>query len=172
MEGSSWQLNCLLINLTCTLPTANISMDVNVQPCILPACFDGTDSLLCSPCMHHPVTTFYFTAIALLARHVCTMHIGQNPSMPDLLFPMQPSSLKQATFAAGCFWGLELAFQRVPGVVSTSVGYSNGDYADPTYDAVCSGTTGHAEAVQVSPRCAADSADAMLLSMLSGHGIV
>lgn len=66
------------------------------------------------------------------------------------MFCMQPSSLKQATFAAGCFWGLELAFQRIPGVVSTSVGYSNGDYADPTYDAVCSGTTGHAEAVQVS----------------------
>lgn len=66
---------------------------------------------------------------------------------------LQPSTLVQATFAAGCFWSLELAFQRAPGVVSTNVGYSNGDYADPTYDAVCSGTTGHAEAVQVSLVC-------------------
>lgn len=61
----------------------------------------------------------------------------------------KPSTLEQATFAAGCFWGPELAFQRVPGVVSTVAGYTNGDTSEPTYDDVCSGTTGHAEAVQV-----------------------
>jgi methionine-S-sulfoxide reductase len=47
-----------------------------------------------------------------------------------------------------CFWGLELAFQRVPGVVKTTVGYSGGKTANPTYDEVCMGFTGHTEVVQ------------------------
>lgn len=54
-----------------------------------------------------------------------------------------------ATFAGGCFWGLELAYQRVPGVIDTSVGYTQGKEGNPTYDYVCSGMSGHTEAVQV-----------------------
>ncbi|CAM9716550.1 unnamed protein product [Discosporangium mesarthrocarpum] len=54
-----------------------------------------------------------------------------------------------ATFAGGCFWGLELAFQRVPGVTATSVGYTQGNLEKPTYGEVCSGSSGHTEAVQV-----------------------
>merc|ERR1711998_316941 len=57
--------------------------------------------------------------------------------------------LKQATFGAGCFWGLELGLQRIPGVAFTAVGYTHGAVEEPTYEQVCSGRTGHVEAVTI-----------------------
>ncbi len=61
----------------------------------------------------------------------------------------ESSPYEVMTIALGCFWGGELEYMRVPGVVGTAVGYTQGDKEDPTYKEVCSGTTGHTEAIQV-----------------------
>lgn len=60
-----------------------------------------------------------------------------------------PDGFGQVIFAMGCFWGAERIFWQIPGVWITSVGYTAGEVADPTYEQVCSGTTGHTEAVHV-----------------------
>ena len=74
-----------------------------------------------------------------------------------------------ATFAAGCFWGVEQRFSRLDGVTGTEVGYTGGTTADPTYEQVCSHTTGHAEAVRVTYDPAAVSYEELLAAFFGMH---
>jgi peptide methionine sulfoxide reductase msrA/msrB len=69
--------------------------------------------------------------------------------LTGLFVPQIGKKLETAAFAAGCFWGVQSAFDDVPGVVSTVAGYSGGHTARPSYEDVCTGTTGHAETVEV-----------------------
>jgi peptide-methionine (S)-S-oxide reductase len=77
--------------------------------------------------------------------------------------------MEKATFAAGCFWGVEAAFREVKGVKGTSVGYSGGHTKNPTYKDVCTDTTGHAEVVQVEYDPAVVSYDELLNVFWQSH---
>jgi peptide-methionine (S)-S-oxide reductase len=105
-----------------------------------------------------------------LAKYAQEGQIPSQSSLPSSSSSSSPNTsstqqLQLATFAGGCFWGLELAFQRVPGVAYTCVGYSQGTEATPTYDQVCAGNTGHTESVCVYYNPAECSYDDDLLKM-------
>ena len=65
------------------------------------------------------------------------------------IVPPFPTGMKEALFGLGCFWGAEKHFWELPGVYSTAVGYAGGHTANPTYEEVCAGRTGHAEVVRI-----------------------
>lgn len=77
--------------------------------------------------------------------------------------------MEKATFGAGCFWGVEVAFRNVEGVVDTAVGYAGGHVQRPTYEQVCSKTTGHAEVVEVTYDPAAVTYEELLDVFFASH---
>ena len=78
------------------------------------------------------------------------MPVSERHAVLDApLRPPYPAGAQIAEFALGCFWGAERTFWQTPGVISTAVGYEGGSTPNPTYEEVCSGRTGHAEAVRV-----------------------
>jgi peptide-methionine (S)-S-oxide reductase len=80
-----------------------------------------------------------------------------------------PEGVETAIFGMGCFWGAERIFWQAPGVYTTAVGYAGGVTPNPTYEEVCSGATGHTEAVLVAYDTAATSFDQMLKLFWEGH---
>jgi peptide-methionine (S)-S-oxide reductase len=99
-------------------------------------------------------------AMALPARHA----VLGNPIGPPF-----PDGLQQAVFGLGCFWGAERLFWEAPGVYTTAVGYAGGFTPNPTYEEVCSGSTGHTEAVLVVFDPKQTSYDEMLRLFWEGH---
>ena len=85
------------------------------------------------------------------------------------LVPPFPQGLAQALFGMGCFWGAERGFWQTPGVYSTAVGYAGGFTRNPTYEEICSGLTGHAEAVLVVFDPTLVSYDDLLKQFWEGH---
>lgn len=85
------------------------------------------------------------------------------------LKPPFPTGLEQAVFGMGCFWGVERMFWEAPGVYTTAVGYAGGTTPNPTYEEVCSGATGHTEAVLVVFDPKVTSYEALLRIFWEGH---
>lgn len=93
-----------------------------------------------------------------------THHVNGAP-----LSPPWPEGAATAVFAMGCFWGAERVFWELPGVISTAVGYTGGYTPNPTYEEVCSGRTGHTEAVLVVFDPAAVTYEQLLVAFWEGH---
>jgi len=94
--------------------------------------------------MGHPAQFIPQTPRPTIKRGL--MQLPDNPN-DDLSF--DSSELRTIVLAGGCFWGSQAYLRRLPGVARTTVGYANGQTPDPSYEQVCSNTTGHAEAVRV-----------------------
>ncbi len=96
------------------------------------------------------IAAFGFQAIRPSTVVTSTKGVGTHPGGIGISDTLKPTGKNQlAIFAGGCFWGTESSFRELPGVVGTAVGYTGGHTKNPTYEDVCSHTTGHAEGTLV-----------------------
>lgn len=118
----------------------------------------------------------HFSLLAFLLGFVLTLNAqgqdnkdkGGSQTRPDNT-KAKDKKMETAIFAAGCFWGVEADFQKLKGVVSTEVGYTGGHTQDPTYQQVCTDTTGHAEAIRITYDPAVISYDDLLKVFWENH---
>jgi peptide methionine sulfoxide reductase msrA/msrB len=99
--------------------------------------------IICASCGAHLGHVFFGEGLTAKNTRHCVNSIAMN------FIPEDTAKTATAIFASGCFWGTQFYLQQAKGVLSTHVGFTGGHTANPSYEEVCSGTTGHAEAVQV-----------------------
>jgi len=99
--------------------------------------------IMCASCGGHLGHVFLGEGLTAKNTRHCVNSISMN------FIPEDTAKTETAVFASGCFWGTQFYLQQAKGVLTTRVGFTGGHTANPSYKDVCSGTTGHAEAVQV-----------------------